>query len=116
MILEGDGLLALNTYEVINTVNSAIQADHLLNAESASDALSGGNTSTYQQLLKYAKSCVQGVPDSVLFKKIRRFLFDENGELYIYIYYIQKKNQVWCDIFKFIHLSTCIYVTVRLWI
>ena len=55
--------MVLNTYEVIDTVNSAIQAGHFPNLESVSRKLSGGNASTYEQLTHYAKSCVQGALD-----------------------------------------------------
>ena len=50
--------MVLNTYEVIDTVNSAIQADHFPNLESVSRKLSGRNASTYEQLTHYAQRVV----------------------------------------------------------
>ena len=56
--LEGDGPLALHTYERISQLFSAISTHHFPNIISVARALSSGNHSHEQQLLAYADSCV----------------------------------------------------------
>ena len=50
--------MALKTYEVINTVVTAIQTDHWPNLNAIARSVSGGNTTVHQPLIDYGKQCV----------------------------------------------------------
>ena len=58
--LEGDGPLALTSYEVISALTTSVnQVQHYPNAQAVARSVSSGNAATQQQLLQYALSCVQ---------------------------------------------------------
>ena len=57
--LEGDGVLALVTYEHISMLYSAISTEHYPNVLALAKSLSGGDAARELQLLSYAKACVE---------------------------------------------------------
>ena len=58
-ILEGDGALALVAYEQISMLYSGISTEHYPNVYALAKSLSGGDNTREQQLVSYAKACVQ---------------------------------------------------------
>ena len=58
--LEGDGPLALECYEVISSLTTAVNmvVPHYPNFQAVARSLSGGNQQTQQQLVQYATSCL----------------------------------------------------------
>ena len=60
--LEGDGPLAFECYEVISSINAAIQVCHLPNTIAVAKRLANSCT-TEQNLVDYAKACIQPVYD-----------------------------------------------------
>ena len=57
-ILEGDGALALTTYEHINALYQSIALQHYRNVSAVAKKLSNGISVHEQQLIGYAKECV----------------------------------------------------------
>ena len=58
--LEGDGPLALECYEVISSLTTAVtKVPQYPNLQAVARCLSGGNQQIQQQLVQYATSCVQ---------------------------------------------------------
>ena len=57
--LEGDGALVFSCYETLSTIEAFIQTSHLPNTQAIIRRLSAGNTTSAQQLLQYAKECVE---------------------------------------------------------
>ena len=57
--LEGDGLLVLECFEVISTVQAAIHIANMPNVRAVAEKLASGVSSVQQQLVSYARSCVQ---------------------------------------------------------
>ena len=62
-LLEGDGPLALVTYEQIRRLFSAISLKHYPNVLAVAKHMSAGDASREQQLLAYADSCVKPAYD-----------------------------------------------------
>lgn len=62
-VLEGDGLRALQCYEVMSSLTTAVNMapmPHYSNLQAVARRLSGGsNIQAQQQLVQYAASCVQ---------------------------------------------------------
>ena len=67
--LEGDGALALQCYEVISSLSTAVNmtTPHYPNLKAVSGRQSGGNPGLQQQLWQYGTACVQ--PAIVYFKE-----------------------------------------------
>ena len=59
--LEGDGPLALVAYEQVSRLSACISAGHYPNVQAVAKKLAGGNSSREQQLVSYAKACVEPV-------------------------------------------------------
>ena len=57
--LEGDGLLAFQCYEIISSLNAAVNLAHHPNVQALARLLSGGNVSIQQQWEQYALIRVQ---------------------------------------------------------
>ena len=57
--LESDGALVLTTYVKLVTIKNFIDVPHFPNVTSCASALAKGNSTVEQQLVTYAKSCVQ---------------------------------------------------------
>ena len=57
--LEGDGELALECYDIIEEVRAAIIVAYTPNVQAVVREMGAGNVSVEEQLLKYARSCVQ---------------------------------------------------------
>ena len=57
--LEGDGPLALSTYEELRKIYNFISLPHYPNLIACARNLAGGNATVDQQLITYAKSCVE---------------------------------------------------------
>ena len=57
--LEGDGALAFSCYETLSAIEAFIQTLHLPNTQAIIRRLSAGNPTSAQQLLQYAKECVE---------------------------------------------------------
>ena len=57
--LEGDGPLALSTYEELRKIYNFISLPHYPNLIACARNLAGGNATVEQQLITYAKSCVE---------------------------------------------------------
>ena len=58
-VLEGDGALALVTYEHLSALFSATSNEHYPNVNAIAKELSGGDAVREQQLVAYAKACVE---------------------------------------------------------
>ena len=58
-VLEGDGALALQCYEVISSLTTAVNLAHYPNLQAVAGRISGGNMQIQQQLVQYAASCIQ---------------------------------------------------------
>ena len=61
--LEGDGALALVAYERVSMLYSVISTEHYPNVKAVAKQLSGGDPAREQQLMMYAKSCVEPAYD-----------------------------------------------------
>ena len=57
--LEGDGPLALKCFEIVDAVSAGIRVAHAPNVEAIARVVSQGAPSVKQQLIDYAKTCVQ---------------------------------------------------------
>ena len=57
--LEGDGALAVVTYEHVRMLYSVISTDHYPNVNAVAKQLATGDATREQQLVGYAKVCVQ---------------------------------------------------------
>ena len=57
--LEGDGAMVLTTYEELVTIKNFIEVPNFPNLTSCASAMAKGNSTVEQQLVRYAKSCVQ---------------------------------------------------------
>ena len=57
--LEGDGALVFSCYETLSAIEAFIQTSHLPNTQAIIRRLSAGNATSAQQLLQYAKECVE---------------------------------------------------------
>jgi len=57
--LEGDGALALVTYERVSMLYSVISTEHYPNVNAMAKQLTTGDAACEQQLVRYAKACVQ---------------------------------------------------------
>ena len=57
--LEGDAPLALDCYEVLNTVMLSIRPAHYPNTTAVAQKITSGNHLVFQQLMAYAKQCIQ---------------------------------------------------------
>ena len=57
--LEGDGPLALTCYEALSALNAAARQAHYPNLEAVASYLASGDADKEQELILYAKSCVQ---------------------------------------------------------
>ena len=57
--LEGDGFLALTTYQEIKTLESVISTQHYPNVNAIARLESNGSITHENQLVKYAKSCIE---------------------------------------------------------
>ena len=57
--LEGDGALALVTYERVSMLYSVISTEHYPNVNAMAKQLATGDAAREQQLVRYAKACVQ---------------------------------------------------------
>ena len=92
--LEGDSALALLAYERVSAVFSAISTEHYPNVIAIAKQLSGGNSAREQQLVSYARSCVQPAysysqnkfdgelkPALLVFKTARYFTLSKLNEL-----------------------------------
>lgn len=57
--LEGDGPLVFHCYDIISTVTTAMQVAHYPNVDAISQRLVTTRSYSQQQLLAYAKQCIQ---------------------------------------------------------
>ena len=57
--LEGDGLLAFESYEIIATVQASVYNNHHPNVTAVARQLSAGNSAVVNQIVQYALSCIQ---------------------------------------------------------
>jgi len=57
--LEGDGPLALECYEAVETVSRSVELAYAPNVEAVAKTLSCGSQTVKQRLLNHAKTCVQ---------------------------------------------------------
>lgn len=57
--LVGDGALAVATYEHVGMLYSVISTQHYPNVNSVTKQLATGDAAREQQLVAYAKACVQ---------------------------------------------------------
>ena len=74
--LEGDGSLALTAYQHISKLYSTIACEHYPNVVALAKRESNGNSTHEQQLIQYAKGCVQPA-----YKYFRAKLDSSSGEL-----------------------------------
>ena len=57
--LEGDSLLAFESYEIIATVLASVHKNHHSNATEVARQLSAGKLVAMSQMIRYALSCIQ---------------------------------------------------------
>ena len=58
-VLEGDGPLALVAYEHLSALYQTIRVEHYPNTYAIAKDLSGGDSAREDQLVRYAKACVE---------------------------------------------------------
>ena len=57
--LEGDGPLALQCYEIMETVSAAVRLAHYPNVDAVSSDIAAGNLQIQQRMIAHAKMCIQ---------------------------------------------------------